>query len=159
MKTSHSLFCGGFFYSRTFFRFYIVISYYLEFPYRNIQFLVGLNDSVNCKLLSPAASPLPTCNDNDLATYCEAMLQGENRLDRFLKWRDYINDYYHQLIFSNASFIVNNEEFLFNEKHLQLIQQNHLLLYVKDMTHDPQAMIRSVDGKCLLFDHCPANDL
>jgi hypothetical protein len=169
-----------------------------EFPFRNIQFLVGLNDSLNCKLFpykpttplaaadiagspatslrsvvpldvpnpSSAANPTDTellsqCNDNELATYCQAMLQGKNRLDRFLKWRDYINLFYHRVIYSNQTdFSLNNNAFFtdyfspLTVEHLHYLRVNHIILYVRDISHDPRAMLLSGDGQCLLFDVC-----
>jgi hypothetical protein len=181
----------------------------LEFPYRNIQFLIGLNDSINCKLTTPASSdilssqrsldsalqirrslqsaapaaPTPGCNDNELATYCPAMLQGDNRYDRFIKWRNYINHFYHHIIYSNESKPTKNNKEMqdlllstpspqpisipvttpstlpsaplpLEEYHLQLIKENHIILYVKNISHDPHAMLLSNDGKCLLFNYC-----
>eukprot|EP01039_Chlorochromonas_danica_P009981 gene9981-11039_t len=94
------------------------------FPGRDLHFLIGLNDSLNCKL-----NTFPGCNDNDLATYCQAMLQGNNRLDRFEKWKNYLEIYFH---------LNNTIDYI----------------YVKDISHDPVAMLRSSEAKCLLFKHC-----
>jgi hypothetical protein len=177
-----------------------------EFPFRNIQFLVGLNDSVNCKLYPFPKPQQPQqqsqlrrglsavddtrllledpssnsnnnnnngmyCTDNDLATYCQAMLQGDNRLDRFLKWKHYITDYYHTYLDAmNRTFFEENDNDhqhhfmedipptsdlpLTTEQHFHYLQMNHVILYVKDISHDPDAMMLSEDGKCLLFDYC-----
>lgn len=95
------------------------------FPARNMHFLIGLNDSLNCKL-----SAFPGCMDNDLATNCQAMLQGNNRLDRFIKWKDYLETYFH-------------------------LNNTILYSYVKDITHDPVAMLASPAAKCVVFKHCP----
>jgi hypothetical protein len=51
------------------------------FPLRDITYLGGTNDTINCKLTG-----YPGCQDNDLATYCPAMLQGR------LAW-EYIHMY------------------------------------------------------------------
>lgn len=56
------------------------------------------------------------------------MLQGENRLDRFRKYRDYLEDIFHS--------------------HMHKVQ------YVRDVSHDPIAMLRSSDAKCVVFEYC-----
>jgi hypothetical protein len=172
-----------------------------------VQFLIGLNDSINCKLAPPTSIGIPVspesldsalrirrslqavpattpgCNDNELATYCPAMLQGDNRYDRFIKWRNYINHFYHHIIYSNESQPTKNNKEMqdlllyspslqpvslpavaptaptsspppLEEYHLQLIKENHIILYVKNISHDPHAMLLSNDGKCLLFNYC-----
>ena len=43
----------------------------IGFKNRNIIYLAGTSDTVNCQL-----DGYNGCNDNELATYCEAMLQG-----------------------------------------------------------------------------------
>lgn len=55
----------------------------VDFPMKKITYLAGLSDTVNCDL-----SGFEGCDDSDLATYCEAMLQGNNRVDRMIKWCD-----------------------------------------------------------------------
>lgn len=97
------------------------------FPGRDLHLLIGLNDSLNCKL--PGAGE--GCQDNDLATYCPAMLQGANRLDRFLKWRDYLEAFYH---------LNNTIDYTF----------------VKNIAHDAVAMLRSDAAKCVVFKYCEA---
>ena len=41
-----------------------------DFATRDITYLVGTEDTANCKI-----NAFPGCNDNELATYCPAMLQ------------------------------------------------------------------------------------
>ncbi|RYG67318.1 hypothetical protein EON64_07715 [archaeon] len=72
------------------------------------------------------------CNDNELATYCQAMLQGSNRLDRFLKWRDYLTHFYG-------------------------VNTTIDYTFVNNVTHDPVAMLRSKEAQCIVFGVCRAS--
>ena len=86
--------------------------------------MVGTEDTYNCKL-----SNYPGCTDNDLATYCPAMLQGNNRLDRILKWKMYLNYFY-----SNDNI--------------------HNVVFAEGVVHDPVQMLKSLQGKCVIFNIC-----
>ena len=67
--------------------------------------------------------------DNDLATYCPAMLQGNNRLDRILKWKMYLN-------------------FFYNDDNI------HNVVFAEGVVHDPVQMLKSFQGKCVIFNIC-----
>lgn len=67
--------------------------------------------------------------DNDLATYCPAMLQGNNRLDRLLKWKMYLTNYYEK-------------------------ENIHNVVFANGIMHDPVQMLKSVKGKCVIFNIC-----
>ena len=95
-----------------------------EFPTRDITYLVGTEDTSNCKL-----KWYPGCCDNDLATYCPAMLQGNNRLDRILNWKMYLEDLY------------GNENV-------------HNVVFAEGVVHDPVQMLKSLKGKCVIFNVC-----
>ena len=97
-----------------------------EFPSRDITYLVGTEDTSNCKLNGYIG-----CQDNDLATYCPAMLQGNNRLDRILNWKMYLRFYY------------NNDNI-------------HNVVFAEGVVHDPVQMLKSPKGKCVIFHICPA---
>jgi hypothetical protein len=97
---------------------------YIAFKAVDLTHVVGLNDSHNCKLNYEHGE----CNDNQLVTSCEAMLQGFDRLDRFFKWSDYLRtQIYHGEMIHNA-------------------------VYVKDIGHDPLAMLQRPEVQRLLFD-------
>jgi hypothetical protein len=87
---------------------------------------VGTEDTSNCKL-----NGFTGCQDNDLATYCPAMLQGNNRLDRILNWKMYLRFYY------------NNDNI-------------HNVVFAEGVVHDPVQMLKSPKGKCVIFHICPA---
>ena len=88
--------------------------------------VVGMNDTHNCKL----NNELGACNDNELVTGCDAMLQGFNRLDRFLKWQDYLRTQ------------------IYREETI------HGVVQVKNIAHDPLAMLHTFEVQCLLFGVC-----
>lgn len=94
-----------------------------NFPNIDMTYLVATNDNVNCKL-----DNYPGCNDNDLATYCQAMLQGTNRLDRALKWKAYLRNFYGKEV--------------------------HSIVFVEGIQHDPQGIINSDVGRCVIFGAC-----
>jgi len=94
------------------------------FQHRRVTYLVGLDDTVNCKL-----KMVPGCVDDELATYCQAMLQGNNRVDRLLKYRAYISRYF------------NN-------------QNVHAVVSSEGVPHDPTIMMRSPNGACVIFGLC-----
>ena len=89
-----------------------------------MTYLVGTEDTFNCKLTN-----YPGCMDNDLATYCPAMLQGNNRLDRILKWKMYLN-------------------FFYNDDNI------HNVVFAEGVVHDPVQMLKSFQGKCVIFNIC-----
>ena len=121
----------SFFLSFLFFSLFLFLSYLYfqsfilsEFPTRDITYLVGTEDISNCKL-----KWYPGCSDNDLATYCPAMLQGNNRLDRILNWKMYLEDLY------------GNENV-------------HNVVFAEGVVHDPVQMLKSLKGKCVIFNVC-----
>ena len=67
--------------------------------------------------------------DNDLATYCPAMLQGSNRLDRLLNWKMYLTNYYEK-------------------------DDIHNVVFADGIMHDPVQMLKSIKGKCVIFNIC-----
>ena len=105
------------------FNFYLIFLT-VEFPSRDVTYLVGTEDTLNCKLTN-----YPGCVDNDLATYCPAMLQGNNRLDRILKWKMYLN-------------------FFYNDDNI------HNVVFAEGVVHDPVQMLKSIQGKCVIFNVC-----
>lgn len=135
-----------------------------------------MNDSRNCKLQS-----IHDCNDNELATYCEAMVQGENRLDRFEKWKAYIDDLeyrYNYTMSHSHSILKGTSEELIQRSNISFIDtlyqnstiastfahvnatKDEMILhnkvwYVRDVSHDPIAMLKSKEAKCLVFNYCP----
>lgn len=96
----------------------------LDFKNRDVTYLIGTDDTDNCKL-----NFKPWCNDMELATYCEAMLQGNNRVDRALKYLAYLSVYYKGDI-------------------------NHKLAFSNGIPHDPVRMLKSLAGKCTIFQSC-----
>ena len=94
-----------------------------NFQNLDITYLVGTDDNVNCDLNNPVG-----CNDNDLATYCPAMLQGDNRLDRALNWQAYLLHIYKRPI--------------------------HRLFNAQGVAHDPVQMLRSSTSRCAIFNVC-----
>ena len=109
----------------TYFLTHLFLSFlFSEFPTRDITYLVGTEDISNCKL-----KWYPGCCDNDLATYCPAMLQGNNRLDRILNWKMYLEDLY------------GNENV-------------HNVVFAEGVVHDPVQMLHSLKGKCVIFNVC-----
>ena len=101
-----------------------------QFDARRVHFLVGLRDDVNCRLGQGHAPG--TCDDDELATHCAAMLQGINRVDRFLKYYKYLDTYY-----SDSSRVSGRKLYL-----------------IENCPHDPLAMMQSQEARCLLFG-CP----
>ena len=104
--------------------FQVIPSNILEFKNRDVTYLIGSDDVDNCKL-----DYKPWCNDMELATYCEAMLQGNNRVDRALKYIAYLNGYYKGDI-------------------------NHKIAFSNGVPHDPIKMLKSTTGKCIIFQLC-----
>ena len=51
--------------------FHRFIDLFIDFQYLDLTYLLGTADDVNCKL-----EGTPNCDDHELATYCQAMLQG-----------------------------------------------------------------------------------
>jgi hypothetical protein len=100
------------------------------FPDIDMTYLVATNDKVNCRLdrSSSSSSSSPGCNDNELATYCQAMLQGENRLDRALKWKSYLRQKYGREV--------------------------HKMTFVEGVQHDPIGLMQSDVGRCVIFGAC-----
>ena len=85
---------------------------------------MGTEDTSNCKL-----KWYPGCCDNDLATYCPAMLQGNNRLDRILNWKIYLEKMYGT-------------------------DNVHNVVFAEGVVHDPVQMLKSLKGKCVIFNVC-----
>lgn len=110
-----------------------------NFPLLDMTYLVATNDYQNCRLgRSQAQNQNQTslrgeekgsaCNDNELATYCQAMLQGENRLDRAVKWHAYLRHLYGREV--------------------------HSMRWVEGVDHDPLGCLASRVGKCVIFGLC-----
>lgn len=93
------------------------------FETRNVVYLAGTNDIENCKIHAHDG-----CEDNELATYCQAMLQGNNRLDRIIKWKAYL--------------------------HLLYGRDVHPLVFALGVEHDPVKMVFSPTGRCVIFGTC-----
>jgi len=93
------------------------------FENRNIVYLAGTNDIENCHLNTHDG-----CEDNELATYCQAMLQGNNRLDRIIKWKAYLRLLYGRDV--------------------------HPLVFALGVEHDPVKMVFSPTGRCVIFGTC-----
>ena len=98
-----------------------------NFQNLDITYLVGTDDNVNCDLSNPVG-----CNDNDLATYCPAMLQGDNRLDRALNWQAYLLHVYKRPV--------------------------HRLFNALGVAHDPVQMLRSTSSRCAIFNVCDVDN-
>jgi hypothetical protein len=94
-----------------------------DFQTRPVTYLLGTADTLNCKL-----SSFQGCDDNELATYCQAMLQGGNRVDRTLKYMQYLQHFYGK--------------------------PTHTLVKVENVGHDPISMLMSPQARCLVFDLC-----
>lgn len=92
-------------------------------PFADITYLVGSDDTANCHLEGHSG-----CNDNELATYCQAMLQGVNRLDRMLKWKAYLKHFYGREV--------------------------HRMAFVEGVQHDALALLSSELGRCVVFGAC-----
>ena len=92
-------------------------------PSADITYLVGSDDTANCHLEGHNG-----CNDNELATYCQAMLQGANRLDRVLKWKAYLKHFYGREV--------------------------HRMAFVEGVQHDALALLSSGLGRCVVFGAC-----
>jgi hypothetical protein len=84
------------------------------------------------------------CNDNELATYCQAMLQGDNRLDRILKWREYLNYFYS-----------NRQDSLQPEGDIYQEQDVHKVVFAEGVVHDPVQMIKTDIWRCVVLLLCP----
>lgn len=97
-----------------------------QYRYRNVVFLLGLNDTANCKVYN--SNTKPVCDDDELATYCSAMLQGHHRVDRMLKYKAYLSLYYGTDV--------------------------HRIVYAPGISHEPYKMLLSVHGLCLTFNIC-----
>lgn len=87
------------------------------------MYLLGTADDDNCKLEGTLG-----CDDHELATYCQAMLQGINRSDRLKKWVAYLQHFYGVEV--------------------------HRLVEAPGINHDPAAMLSSRAAKCVIFDNC-----
>lgn len=128
-----------------------------EFPHRFVDYLVGLNDSTNCNLDATTGfinSSLQTshCNDNELATYCQAMLQGDNRFDRFINWKSYLEDKY------DPKSEDDNAMPRPNIYSYGIKGTNSAYYLVKNVSHDAIQMLRSRAAKCVVFGHCDLID-
>lgn len=131
--------------------------------------IVGTADSLNCKL-----NGFPGCNDNDLAINCpvgeiasiiatvdlvltfkiallQAMLQGDNRLSRFFRYRQHILDV------AISDWLYSDDYSLLpplysNSKTASLPTfPSHGLVYVQGLGHDPIAMLHSAEARCAIF--------
>jgi len=94
-----------------------------RFQFSNVVYLIGMNDTLNCHL-----HPFDNCEDNELATYCQAMLQGDNRLDRALKYKAYLTLFYKRPV--------------------------HRIVFSPNVPHDPVKMLYSNPGKCVVLGVC-----
>ena len=86
----------------------------LAYAERNIVYLMGTKDSCNCKLNAEEIScedVTGRCVDNEMATYCQSMLQGTDRMDRMRKYVAYLRMFYGRPV--------------------------HSLVYAQDIPHDP----------------------
>ncbi len=93
------------------------------------------------------------CNDNELATYCQAMLQGENRFDRFIKWKQYLEDMFDPLFVNDTG--LNSRPNMYSFK---IRGTNSAYYLVKNVSHDAVQMLRSKAAKCVVFGHCDVID-
>lgn len=80
-----------------------------------------MEDNVNCRLKNYQG-----CNDNQLATYCPAMLQGSNRLERFLNWKNHLKTFYYHT-------------------------ETQRVTYVPGVSHDAVMMLNSIEAQTVLF--------
>lgn len=94
-----------------------------QFQYTDVIYLVGADDILNCRL-----HPFDSCYDNELATYCQAMLQGDNRVDRALKYKAYLTLLYKKPV--------------------------HQIIFAPNVPHDAVKMLYSDVGKCVVFGIC-----
>ena len=127
----------------------------LEFLQRDMLHVVGMADSLNCKL-----SGFPGCMDNELATTCAAMLQGDNRLDRFFRYRQHILETAVSDWLSlpgagssstGSSTTTSSSSGALSSAYLPVFPM-HGLVYVPGLGHDPVAMVQSAEGRCALFE-------
>jgi hypothetical protein len=129
-----------------------------EFPHRFIDYLVGLNDSANCNLKEWGSASIKklsntsVCNDNELATYCQAMLQGDNRFDRFVKWKGYLEE-----MFDPQHEDLNSMKRP-NIYSFSIRGTNSAYYLVNNVSHDAIQMLRSRAAKCVVFGHCDLID-
>ena len=95
------------------------------------------------------------------------MLQGDNRLSRFLRYRQHIldvavSDWLYADINSNlplfSSSFTSTSTTATNSKAASLQTfPSHGLVYVQGLGHDPIAMVNSAEAKCAIFRAgCPA---
>jgi hypothetical protein len=105
----------------------------LDFQYRDVTYLLGADDDLNCKLVNSTLiqDHHHPCDDHELATYCQAMLQGSNRVDRMLKWIAYL-----KLIYG---------------------RDVHRFVEVDGVSHNPIAMLYSSLGRCIVFGICSSS--
>ena len=131
----------------------------IAFPTRNIHYLVGLNDSLNCDLdnsttYNPTTNSWQGCNDNDLATYCQAMLQGNDRLDRFAKWRQSIGQVYHTNEAGDTSYCDLSAVMVPSSDYIPATCSR--VMYVPNIGHDFVGMLNSQAASCFVFNQCSA---
>lgn len=99
----------------------------IAFQYKDMTYLIGTADNINCNL-----EDVRGCDDDELATYCQAMLQGENRVDRMFKWMTYLGRIYGHEV--------------------------HRLVQAQGVPHNFFTMLNSREGKCVVFGICPFLD-
>lgn len=122
------------------------------FPDRFIDYLVGLNDSANCNLQNFSIGDHRPCNDNELATYCQAMVQGSNRFDRFMKWKNYL-----EIVYDPNN--LDSETISRENNYSSAIRGTNSAYYlVKNVSHDAIEMLKSRAAKCVIFGHCDLLD-
>ena len=114
----------------------------LGFKNRNIVYLAGTSDTLNCKL-----SGSKGCDDNELATYCQAMLQGNNRLDRILKWKAYLNLLYANYTTSSQANKTNEQGEKVGLHKTTEVSTMHPLVFSRGVEHDPVKMVFSKVGR------------
>jgi hypothetical protein len=83
------------------------------------------------------------------------MLQGDDRLDRFYKFRRHLLDVASNLYNPNLNPVVADSHFhqknIFTSSLAPPPFPLHSVLYVPLLGHDPTAMVQSSQGRCALF--------
>jgi hypothetical protein len=113
-----------------------------------------MEDNRNCKLDSKSKATLGKCNDKGLATQCEAMLQGRDRLSRFENWRAYIEDFTRSAQPQDNLFCDVNVGSTMVAEASTIAGTCSKVFYVANCGHDFDCMLKSQEAQCLLFDQC-----
>lgn len=115
-----------------------------------------MEDKNNCKLNpSIADSATGKCSDKGLATQCEAMLQGKDRMSRFENWRAYLEEITHSSKPGDQSFCdVKSSSSFVSSKAKKIGGTCSKVFYVPKCDHDFDCIMKSSEAQCLLFDYC-----